>query len=206
MPSTSSGTTPVTEPVEVTKKVLSSMFKVQSPRIFLIGYMGSGKTSALKHLANKMSWQGIDLDKLFEEKYKISVQDFFHKYDEAAFRKLESQLLKDTINLNNVIIATGGGTPCFFDNMEWMNENGTTVFLKVAPMTAVHRLMQSKKKRPLIEGKTEQEVIDFVNKHYGDRMKFYEQAHITVKGESLDVEELVVRLQDNETTNQQVGE
>ena len=163
-------------------------------RIYLIGYMGSGKTSALKHLANKMSWQGIDLDKLFEEKYKISVQDFFHKYDEAAFRKLESQLLKDTINLNNVIIATGGGTPCFFDNMEWMNENGTTVFLKVAPMTAVHRLMQSKKKRPLIEGKTEQEVIDFVNKHYGDRMKFYEQAHITIKGESLDIDKLIERL------------
>ena len=180
------------------------MFKVQSSRIYLIGYMGSGKTSALKHLANKMSWQGIDLDKLFEEKYKISVQDFFHKYDEAAFRKLESHLLKDTANLENVIIATGGGTPCFFDNMEWMNENGTTVFLKVAPMTAVHRLMQSKKKRPLIEGKTEQEVIEFVNKHYGDRMKFYEQAHITVKGESLDVEDLVKRLQDNETTRQQV--
>ena len=164
---------------------------VNSQRIFLIGYMGSGKSSALKHLANKMSWQGIDLDKLFEEKYKISVQDFFHKYDEAAFRKLESQLLKDTINLNNVIIATGGGTPCFFDNMEWMNANGTTVFLKVAPMTAVHRLMQSKKKRPLIEGKSEQEVIEFVNRHYGDRMKFYEQAHITVKGESLDVEEII---------------
>ena len=180
-------------------KVLSSMFKVQSSefnsqRIYLIGYMGSGKTSALKHLANKMSWQGIDLDRLFEEKYKISVQDFFHKYDEAAFRKLESQLLKDTINLNNVIIATGGGTPCFFDNMEWMNTNGTTVFLKVAPMTAVHRLMQSKKKRPLIEGKNEQEVIEFVNKHYGDRMKFYEQAHITVKGESLDVEEIISEL------------
>ena len=181
------------------------MFKVQGSRIYLIGYMGSGKTSALKHLANKMSWQGIDLDKLFEEKYKISVQDFFHKYDESAFRKLESQLLKDTINLENVIIATGGGTPCFFDNMEWMNANGTTVFLKVAPMTAVHRLMQSKKKRPLIEGKSEQEVIEFVNKHYGDRMKFYEQAHITVKGESLDVEEIIERLQDNESSSHQVS-
>ena len=78
--------------------------------------------------------------------------------------------------------------------MEWMNANGTTVFLKVAPMTAVHRLMQSKKKRPLIEGISEQEVIEFVNKHYGDRMRFYEQAHITVKGESLDVEEIISEL------------
>lgn len=169
-------------------------------RIYLIGYMGCGKSSAMKHLANKMSWKAYDLDKLFEERYKISVQDFFHKYDEAAFRKLESQLLKETVSFNNAVIATGGGTPCFYDNMEWMNANGTTVFLKVAPMTAVHRLMQSKKKRPLIAGKSEQEVIDFVSQHYGDRMKFYEKAHITVKGENLDVEEVIGRLQDNKTT------
>ena len=80
-------------------------------RIYLIGYMGSGKSSTMKHLANKMSWDAFDLDKLFEERYKISVQDFFHKYDEAAFRKLESQLLKETVSLNNAVIATGGGTP-----------------------------------------------------------------------------------------------
>ena len=160
-------------------------------RIFLIGYMGSGKSSALKHLSNKISWQGLDLDKLFEERYKISVQDFFHKYDEDAFRKLESQLLRETLNHKNVIIATGGGTPCFFDNMEWMNANGTTIFLKVTPMTAVHRLMQSKKKRPLIEGKNEQEVIDFVSRHYAERMPFYEKAQIIVKGENLDIDDII---------------
>lgn len=176
------------------EEVQSSLLIAQSPRIYLVGYMGSGKSSALKQLGKLLSWETYDLDRLFEERYKISVQDFFHKYDEAAFRKLESQLLKETVKYKNAVIATGGGTPCFYDNMEWMNENGTTVFLKVAPMTAVHRLMQSKKKRPLIEGKSEQEVIEFVNKHYGDRMRFYEQAHITVKGESLDVEELVSEL------------
>ncbi len=162
-------------------------------RIYLIGYMGSGKSSALKQLGKLLSWSTYDLDNLFEERYKISVQDFFHKYDEAAFRKLESQLLKETINYENAVIATGGGTPCFFDNMDWMNENGTTIFIKVAPMTAVHRLMQSKKKRPLIEGKSEQEVIEFVNRHYGERMKFYEKAKITVKGENLDFTQLINR-------------
>ena len=166
------------------------MFKVQSSRIYLIGYMGSGKSSALKQLGKLLSWETYDLDNLFEERYKISVQDFFHKYDENAFRKLESQLLKETIKYENAVIATGGGTPCFFDNMEWMNANGTTIFIKVAPMTAVHRLMNSKKKRPLIEGKSEQEVIDFVTKHYAERMPFYEKAQITVKGENLDFRNL----------------
>ena len=172
------------------EKVQSSLLIAQSPRIYLIGYMCSGKSSALKRLGKLLSWETYDLDRLFEEKYKISVQDFFHKYDETAFRKLESQLLKETVNYENAIIATGGGTPCFFDNMEWMNANGTTIFIKVTPMTAVHRLMNSKKKRPLIEGMNEQEVIDFVAKHYAVRMPFYEKAQITVKGENLDFKEL----------------
>ena len=152
--------------------------------------MGSGKSSALKQLGKLLSWETYDLDNLFEERYKISVQDFFHKYDEIAFRKLESQLLKETRKYENVVIATGGGTPCFYDNMEWMNANGTTIFIKVAPMTAAHRLMNSKKKRPLIEGKNEQEIIEFVSKHYAERMPFYEKAQITVKGENLDFREL----------------
>ena len=159
--------------------------KCQMPKDFPYRLYGLGQVVGLE------SWQGLDLDKLFEERYKISVQDFFHKYDEDAFRKLESQLLRETLNHKNVIIATGGGTPCFFDNMEWMNANGTTIFLKVTPMTAVHRLMQSKKKRPLIEGKNEQEVIDFVSRHYAERMPFYEKAQIIVKGENLDIDNII---------------
>ena len=162
-----------------------------SPRIYLIGYMGSGKSSALKQLGKLLSWETYDLDHLFEERYKISVQDFFHKYDETAFRKLESQLLKETVKYENAIIATGGGTPCFYDNMEWMNANGTTIFIKVSPKTAVNRLIDSKKKRPLIEGKSEQELLEYVEQHYSERMPFYEKAHITVKGENLDAKEIL---------------
>lgn len=161
-----------------------------SHRIYLVGYMGSGKSSALKQLGKLLSWETYDLDHLFEEKYKISVQDFFHKYDEAAFRKLESQLLKETAKYENAVIATGGGTPCFYDNMEWMNANGTTVFLKVSFKTAVVRLLNSKKKRPLIEGKSEEQLLEYVERHYGERMPFYEKAQITVKGEDLDFSKL----------------
>lgn len=162
-------------------------------RIYLVGYMGAGKTTAAKRLAHRLGWEHYDTDALFEEKYHISVDDFFHKYDEVLFRKLESQILQSTENLENAVISTGGGTPCFNDNMAWMNAHGTTVFLKISPQTAVSRIMLSKKKRPLAAGKTEAELATFVEKHYGARMSFYEQAQHVVKGEDLDLE-IVVEL------------
>lgn len=164
-------------------------------RIYLVGYMGAGKTTAAKRLAHRLGWEHYDTDALFEEKYHISVDDFFHKYDEALFRKLESQILQSTENLENTVISTGGGTPCFNDNMAWMNGHGTTVFLKISPQTAVSRIMLSKKKRPLAAGKTEAELATFVEKHYGARMSFYEQAQHVVKGEDLDIEALFALLQ-----------
>ena len=164
-------------------------------RIYLVGYMGAGKTTAAKRLAHRLGWEHYDTDALFEEKYHISVDDFFHKYDEALFRKLESQILQSTENLENAVISTGGGTPCFNDNMTWMNGHGTTVFLKISPQTAVSRIMLSKKKRPLAAGKTEGELATFVEKHYGARMSFYEQAQHVVKGEDLDIEALLALLQ-----------
>ena len=164
-------------------------------RIYLVGYMGAGKTTAAKRLAHRLGWEHYDTDALFEEKYHISVDDFFHKYDEALFRKLESQILQSTENLENAVISTGGGTPCFNDNMTWMNGHGTTVFLKISPQTAVSRIMLSKKKRPLAAGKTEAELATFVEKHYGARMSFYEQAQHVVKGEDLDIEALLALLQ-----------
>ena len=164
-------------------------------RIYLIGYMGAGKSTAAKRLANRLGWEHYDTDALFEEKYHISVDDFFHKYDEALFRKLESKILQSTENLENAVISTGGGTPCFNDNMAWMNEHGTTAFLKISPQTAVSRIRLSKKKRPLAAGKTETELAAFVGKHYGSRMPFYEQAQYVVKGEDLDIEALLALLQ-----------
>lgn len=160
-------------------------------RIYLVGYMGAGKTTVAKHLASKLGWMHYDTDSLFEEKYHISISDFFHKYDEALFRKLESQVLRDTETLENAIISTGGGTPCFNENMSWMNNHGTTIFLKISFKTAVHRILHSKKKRPLAESKDETQLLDFVEHHYGSRMPFYEQAELIVKGEDLDIDEIL---------------
>jgi shikimate kinase len=166
-------------------------------KIYLVGYMGAGKTTAAKRLANRLGWEVVDTDDLFEEKYKISVCDFFNKYDEPLYRKLESQVLKETESLENTVISTGGGTACYFDNMEWMNRHGLTVFMRISEKAVIDRLLHAKRKRPLSTGKTEAELTEFVQQHYTSRLPFYEQARITVKSEDLDLENLI-KLIENE--------
>ena len=102
--------------------------------------MGAGKTTAARRLAQRLGWQVADTDAMFEEKYKISVCDFFNKYDEPLYRKLESEVLKSTESMENTVISTGGGTACYFDNMEWMNDHGLTIFLRISPAAVVDRL------------------------------------------------------------------
>ena len=157
--------------------------------------MGAGKTTAARRLANHLGWGVVDTDAMFEEKYKISVCDFFNKYDEPLYRKLESEVLKSTADLENVVISTGGGTACYFDNMEWMNQHGLTVFLRISQKAVVDRLVHAKRKRPLAEGKTEAELTEFVNRHYTSRLPFYEQAKITVKAEDLDLDNLIKQIE-----------
>ena len=163
-------------------------------KIYIVGYMGAGKTTAARRLAHRLGWEVADTDALFEEKYKISVNDFFNKYDEPLYRKLESEVLKATESLENTVISTGGGTACYFDNMDWMNQHGLTVFLRISPQTAVDRVIHSRHKRPLVEGKSEEELTEFVSSHYAARIPFYEQARIMVKSEDFDLEALLSML------------
>lgn len=164
-------------------------------RIYLVGYMGAGKTTTARRLAQRLGWEVADTDAMFEEKYKISVCDFFNKYDEDLYRKLESEVLKSTESMENVVVSTGGGTACYFDNMDWMNRHGLTVFMRISSTAAVDRVLHSRHKRPLAEGKSEAELMEFVNQHYASRLPFYEQAQITVKSEDLDLDDLVRRLE-----------
>ena len=159
-------------------------------RIYLVGYMGAGKSTTSKRLAHQLGWEAYDTDRLFEARYKISINDFFHKYDAELYRKLETQILHETLQFDNAVIATGGGTPCFNDNMAWMNQHGFTVFLKISPESAFVRLSQSKVKRPILIDKSPEELTDFIKKNYAERMPIYEQAQLTFKGENCDVEAL----------------
>ena len=156
--------------------------------------MSAGKSTTSKRLARQLGWEAYDTDKLFEERFRIATNDFFNKYDEPLYRKLETQILQGTTELDNAVIATGGGTPCFNENMEWMNQHGITVFLKISPQSAFDRLSHSKVRRPLVFNKSPEELMAFIQTNYVERMPFYEQATLTVKGENLDITALAETL------------
>ncbi len=159
--------------------------------IYLIGFMGSGKTTSGKKLAAQLDYNFVDLDFLIEEKYKISIPDIFDRFDEDVFRKIEHDTLLDTKSFQNTVISTGGGTPCFYNNMEIINSNGTSVYLLLHPKSIQKRLLASKKKRPLIMNKSEDEIFDFIELKLEEREQYYKKANFTIKAENLDISDLV---------------
>mgnify|MGYP000867214899 FL=1 len=147
-------------------------------RIFIVGYMGSGKTTIGKQLAKSLSLSFVDLDAYIENKYRKSVPDLFAEKGEADFRKIESRMLEEVAEFENVLISTGGGTPCFFDNMEVMNRAGTTIYLQDVPQDLASHLLASKTVRPLIYGKSREELIPFITEHLSKRECYYKKAQI----------------------------
>ncbi len=166
-------------------------------RVYLIGFMGVGKSTVGRKLASMLDWNFLDTDAIFEEKYKVSINTFFEKYGEKLFRKLEYDLLKSTFNLNNHVISTGGGLPCYLDAMHQINENGISVYLDMNENTILNRLLNSKQKRPLVVYKTENELIDFIKEKLNDRVPYYTQAIISVPAVSINLKELLEKIKSN---------
>jgi shikimate kinase len=159
-------------------------------RLFLTGYMGSGKSTIGEKLASKLNYGFIDLDRFIESEYKQTIPEIFATKGESEFRAMENNALKKIIEKENVIIACGGGTPCYYNNMELMKDNGITVYIKMSVDSLVSRLLVAKEKRPLIENKTESELKSFITRQLEKREDFYHQAQYIVKGKDLNVEEL----------------
>jgi shikimate kinase len=172
-------------------KVLKIIHTFTAVRIYLIGYMASGKTHLGRKLAEKLGYGFVDLDQLFEERYRISVKDFFGKYDEWAFRSIERSLLVETTGLENVVVATGGGTPCFFDNMDVIRKSGFSIYLRWEVPDLVRRLHGVKKKRPLLKDTPPEELEGKVRDALDQRSVFYEQANLVVSGSDADPAELM---------------
>jgi shikimate kinase len=170
-------------------------------RIYLIGFMGSGKTTVGKKLAKKLGYDFVDLDQLIELKCKTTIDVLFEKYDEDAFRILENKTLTETAGADNMVVATGGGTPCFYDNMTWMGAHGLTVYLKLDPGSLSDRLHASKRMRPLLKGKTKPELVDYVHGKLAEREKYYMQADIIVKGENLEMNTLLEEIKNAKKIN-----
>ena len=153
--------------------------------------MASGKTQIGKELSALTGYQFIDTDELFEERYKISILDFFERYNEDSFRKIEKDLLLETLKYEDAIIATGGGTPCFFDNMDLIKKNGISIYLKMDLISLVGRLSVVRKKRPLLKNKTPLELESFIRTQLAERELFYNQANFTVDAENVTINEIL---------------
>lgn len=162
-------------------------------RIYIIGLPSSGKTTLGKPVADKMNLDLIDLDHFIEEKEGCSISDIFKYQGEDYFRGIEKSALYEVSKKNNVIIATGGGVPCFFDNMKFMNKQGLTLFLDVSVDELFKRMNQNNgtEDRPLLQGKKEEGLKQELEKKYKNRYPFYNEAQIVLKGDNIQSEHLI---------------
>lgn len=168
-----------------------SALAIKTP-IFLIGFMGSGKTTLGRALANRLSLKFVDLDKEIEEQLKMPISDIFGKYGESYFRNVEAKALRRWKHQKKCVIATGGGTPCQELNMQWIKENGSSIYLQMTPEALLSRLNQNEQAtRPLLKDKTSEELLSFIKLRLSERTPFYKQADYTVNGLKIKPDELV---------------
>ncbi len=146
--------------------------------IFLIGFMGSGKTTLGKHLAQALDWSFVDLDQHIEEQEQTTIAALFENLGEAGFRRLERFHLHNFALHHHLVLACGGGTPCFLDNMDWMLRRGLTVYLRFSPEDLYHRLRNATDARPLLRNKNEKALMDFIEQKLTERSPDYERAAI----------------------------
>ncbi|WP_236976573.1 shikimate kinase [Membranihabitans maritimus] len=155
----------------------------KAPIVFLIGFMGSGKTHLAKHVSGILTGKVIEMDSEIEKKYGAKIKDIFSEKGESYFRELEREVLYEIIATNihstaPVLISTGGGTPCFYDNMEVMSGAGTTLYLRPSNIVLLRRLEKEKEERPLIRNKTRDEILEYIKQKVNEREKYYLKADI----------------------------
>lgn len=156
-------------------------------RIYLIGYMGCGKSTLGKRLAKHLNLQFVDMDHYIEMRNHKTVPQIFAEEGEAEFRKKERKALEELADFSDIVIATGGGAPCFFDNIELMNSTGTTIYMNIDPAILADRLMHSKTERPLIKGKSKEELTDFIDEMLKKRNPFYSLAKFEITEPDIDL-------------------
>ncbi len=167
-------------------------------RIILIGYMGAGKTTLGKALSQELGLAFFDLDWFIENRFCQTVSQLFAERGEEGFRKLEKEMLHEVAEFENVVISAGGGTPCFFDNMEYMNRQAMTVYLKASPEVLFRHLQPGRYKRPLLADKTDKEMMEFIVRSLEVREPFYSRAKYMLDTSVLEnhqqIEESISRL------------
>jgi shikimate kinase len=159
--------------------------------IFLVGFMGSGKSTVGQGLARRLGYSFIDMDARIEGEHGMSINEIFEELGEKAFRDMESNLLQEMVTLEDAVISTGGGLPCTGNNMELINRNGVSIYLRMEPAALLNRLSRGKSRRPLIRHLSRQELETFIYQKLSEREPVYLRAHHTVNGLNVKMEELV---------------
>lgn len=159
-------------------------------KIFLVGFMGCGKSTLGRRLAARLNYQFVDLDELFEQREGTTIAKYFVSHGEDAFRQEESKILKETGFTDNTIISTGGGLPCYFDHMDWMNANGKVIYIQMSPKALASRLEHGKEERPLLHGKHGDDLVAFIAEKLAEREVHYLKSGIVADGISLSAEKL----------------
>ncbi len=142
--------------------------------------MASGKSWLGRNLARELGLSFYDLDTLVEQRAGKNINAIFDEEGEQRFRELEREALLSTSELDNCIIATGGGTPCYSDNMQWMNEHGITLFIN-APQELLKRRLLGSEKRPLVKGMDEKQLAAFIEEKLAERLPFYHRSHLCLE-------------------------
>ncbi len=151
-------------------------------RIFLLGFMGSGKSTHGRSIAKMMGYSFVDMDRWIEEFTGMNIPEIFNTHGEQFFRMQERNAIKELSKMERVIIATGGGTPCYGENMELLKKSGLTIYLKLSPEVLLSRLRLSKNKRPLLNGKSEEEIQKTIEELLQQREPFYACADMIIDG------------------------
>lgn len=160
--------------------------------ISLVGYMGSGKSHISKILSDKINFKLIDLDKEISRRNKLTIPEIFEKKGEIYFRKLERETLEELLATEeNLILSLGGGTPVYYNNMEIINLNSKSVFLRASIKTLSERISKQKEKRPIIANISDENLPEFIAKHLFERNEFYSKAQFNINTDSREPEDIV---------------
>jgi shikimate kinase len=152
--------------------------------------MGSGKSHLGRKFSKHLGLQFVDMDHYIEERNYKTIPQIFAEEGEAEFRKKERKALEELSEFSDIVIATGGGAPCFFDNIDLMNKTGKTIYLNIDPEILAFRLMKSKTERPLIKGKSKEELVSFISETLAKRTVFYKQAKYQITYPDIDFDKL----------------
>jgi len=162
----------------------------QSDKLYIIGFMGSGKTTVGGKLANLLGWKFVDLDKLIEKDASQSIPEIFASRGESGFREIESRILRSLENEKNLVVSTGGGAPCHSGNMDFMIRTGLTIYLKLTPGQLKSRISGTGNARPLIKDLDDKELLNFIEEKLTEREKWYSLARFIISGFDADASEI----------------